>query len=145
MNNFEKFLMEQDSLPFNGEAETACNTENESSEPENDSCFDYCSQCSDINDFLKLTDAMVYEINELRAEVVRWRQALIKHLPPDQADGLAQDIFDSIYVNVYEDFDAYNYFVKRCCNGTDPFDNPKRAAFMTRLRKGTDKTSITYL
>jgi len=48
---------------------------------------DYCSVCSDINDFLKLTGAMVDEINELRAEVVRWRQALIKHLPERWADG----------------------------------------------------------
>lgn len=106
---------------------------------------DYCSVCSDINDFLKLTDAMVDEINELRAEVVRWRQALIKHLPERWADGLQQDIFDNIYLNVYEDFDAYNYYVKRCCNGKDPFDNKKRASLMSRLSKGTDKTSITYL
>lgn len=145
MNNFEKFLIEQESLPFNDEKETAHSTENEIIEPENDPYFDYCSQCSDIHEFLKLTNAMVYEINELRAEVVRWRQALIKHLPPEQADGLRQDIFDSIYVNDYDDFYAYNYFVKRCCNGIDPFDNPEHAELMTRLRKGTDKTSITYL
>ena len=88
---------------------------------------------------------MVDEINELRAEVVRWRQALIKHLPERWADGLQQDIFDNLYLNVYEDFDAYNYYVKRCCNGKDPFDNKKRASLMSRLSKGTDKTSITYL
>ena len=68
--------------------------------------FDQCSVCSDITDFLKLTDAMVDEINELRAEVVRWRQALIKHLPPRWADGLRQDILSNLYLNDYEDYDA---------------------------------------
>ena len=106
---------------------------------------DYCAECSDIRDFLYLTDAMVEEINELRAEVVRWRQVLIKYLPSRWADGLQQDIFDNIYLNDYEDFDAYTYYVNRCCSGKDPFDNCKRAKLMARLSKGTDKTSITYL
>lgn len=107
--------------------------------------LDYCSECSDIYDFMKLTSAMVEEINELRAEVVRWRQAMIKYLPERWADGLKQDIFDNLYLNVYEDYEAYNYYVKRCCNGKDPFDNKQRSKFMERLSKGTDDTSITYL
>ena len=84
-------------------------------------------------------------LTRFRAEVVRWRQALIKHLPERWTDGLQQYIFDNLYLNVYENFDAYNYYVKRCCNGKDPFDNKKRASLMSRLSKGTYKTSITYL
>ena len=105
----------------------------------------YCSQCSDIEDFLKLTDAMVEEINNLRAEVVRWRQVLTKHLPPRWADGLQQDIFDNLYGTVFEDYEAYNKYVNRCCNGQDPLNNEERGNFMYRLSKGLDDTSITHL
>lgn len=107
--------------------------------------FNQCSVCSDITDFLKLTDAMVDEINELRAEVVRWRQALIKHLPPRWADGLRQDILSNLYLNDYEDYDAYKFYVERCYKGKDPMDNKKLSKRMRRLIEGKDKTSITYL
>lgn len=107
--------------------------------------MDYCSICPDIIGFLQLTYAMVDEINDLRAEVVRWRQVLIKYLSDDWADGLRQDIFDNLYHYPYEDFDAYNHFVQYYYNGKDPMDNEKRAEFMMRLSEGTDETSITYL
>lgn len=107
--------------------------------------YEHCSICSDITDFLRLTDAMVYEINELRAEVVRWRQVLIKYLPPDWADGLKQDILSNLYINDYEDYDAYNFYVERCYSGNDPMDNKKLSKRMRRLIAGKDKTSITYL
>jgi hypothetical protein len=35
------------------------------------------------------TNHVLYE-----EELIRWRQALIKYLPPEWADGLQQDIFD---------------------------------------------------
>ena len=48
-------------------------------------CIGYCDTvCS----FLKLTDEMVRTILELDEELIRWRQALIKYLPPEWADGL---------------------------------------------------------
>ena len=87
---------------------------------------------------------MIEEIKYLRAEVIRWRQALIKHLSPGWADGLRQDIFDNIFPH-FEDYDAYQWFVKNCCNGIDPFDNPEQSAFLKRLKDGTDDTSINYL
>ena len=104
-----------------------------------------CSMCSDISDFLRLTDAMVYEINELRAEVVRWRQVLIKYLSPRWADGLRQDILSNLYLNDYEDYDAYNFYVERYYRGENPMDNKKLSKRMRRLIEGKDKTSITYL
>lgn len=107
--------------------------------------FDQCSICSDITDFLSLTDAMVDEINELRAEVVRWRQALIKHLSPRWADGLRQDILSNLYHNDYEDYDAYKFYVERYHRGEDPMDNKKLSKRMRRLIEGKDETSITYL
>lgn len=107
--------------------------------------YDQCAVCSDITDFLRLTDAMVYEINELRAEVVRWRQVLIKYLSPRWADGLRQDILSNIYLNDYEDYDAYNFYVERYYKGLDPMDNKKLSKRMRRLIEGKDETSITYL
>nr|MBQ4456542.1 potassium channel protein [Clostridia bacterium] len=104
-----------------------------------------CSICSDIADFLRLTDAMVYEINELRAEVVRWRQVLIKYLSPRWAEGLRQDILSNLYLNDYEDYDAYNFYVERYHRGENPMDNKKLSKRMRRLIEGKDKTSITYL
>ncbi len=141
-------MNDHESLPFEGEY-----IDHGFDDPEEDLGLqdhtdrDYgiCSICSDIKDFLFLTDSMVDEINELRAEVVRWRQVLIKYLPEEWAYGLEQDIFDNLHHYAYEDYDAYNYYVKRCHGGKDPFDNPKRAKFMNRLRKGKDPTSITYL
>ena len=88
---------------------------------------------------------MVYEINELRAEVVRWRQVLIKYLSPRWADGLRQDILSNLYLNDYEDYDAYNFYVERYYRGENPMDNKKLSKRMRRLIEGKDKTSITYL
>ena len=104
----------------------------------------YCSICSTILDYNYLTHEMIEEIKYLRAEVVRWRQVLIKYLPPDWADGLRQDIYDNIFQH-FEDLDAYKYYVNSCCDGVDPLDNEEQSAFLARLRDGTDETSITYL
>ncbi len=104
----------------------------------------YCSICPDISDFFELTDAMVKEINHLREEVVRWRQVLIKYLPPDWADGLRQDIYDNVYCS-FEDYDAYSKFINAYYSGMDPFDNEEHSALMKRLCDGSDETSITYI
>lgn len=100
--------------------------------------------CDTVRDFLKLTDEMVKTILELDEELVRWRQALIKHLPPEWAEGLQQDIFN----NISRDFEgdpAYDLYVRQVCGGVDPQQEDSRIARMYRLAKGTDETSITYL
>ncbi len=104
----------------------------------------YCSECYYLAEYAKLTNAMIEEIKFLRADIVRWRQALIKYLPPRWADGLRQDIFSNIFYS-FEDYDAYQDFVKDYCNGEDPLDNEEDSAFLQRLKDGTDETSITYL
>lgn len=109
-----------------------------------DDMAQYCSICSLVHDYDKLTYDMIEEIKYLRAEVVRWRQVLIKYLSPEWADGLSQDIFDNIFQN-FEDSVAYQSFVRNCCNGRDPLDNDEQSAFLARLRDGTDETSINYL
>ncbi|MBO4337161.1 MAG: potassium channel protein [Lachnospiraceae bacterium] len=104
----------------------------------------YCSICSSIHEYNRLTNEMIEEIKFLRAEVVRWRRVLIKYLDPGWADGLRQDIFDNIFQN-FEDYDAYQWYVNNCCNGMDPLDNEEQSAFLARLKDGTDETSIDYI
>ncbi len=123
---------------------------NESNIPdryEDDTAFDYAenclNRCSTIDDFLNLTDEMVETIIGLEEELVRWRQALIKYLPEEWAEGLRQDIFN----NLSRDFEgdpAYDLYV-RMKRGKDPQQAKKRIKRLYRLADGTDKTSIKYL
>lgn len=100
--------------------------------------------CPTVYDFLKLTDELVQTIIDLDEELIRWRQALIKYLPPEWAEGLRQDILN----NTSRDFEgepAYDLYVKLVCGGTDPQQEDSRIDRIKRLVKGTDETSITYL
>ena len=95
--------------------------------------------CGTVDDFLRLTDAMISDIISLEEELVRWRQVLIKYLPERWADGLRQDIFCNM-ARAYEGDPAYDLYV-----GKDPQQDKERAARLSRLAEGTDETSITYL
>lgn len=99
--------------------------------------------CPTIEDFLDLTDEMIETIISLEDELVRWRQALIKYLPKDWAEGLRQDIFN----NLSRDFNgdpAYDLYVE-LKRGDDPQISRERGERLYRLSEGTDETSITYL
>lgn len=100
--------------------------------------------CKTVHDFMRLTDEMVHTIIGLEEELVRWRQVLIKYLPPKWADGLRSDILN----NISRDFEgdpAYDLYVSMVCNGIDPQQEEEKLARMRRLVNGTDETSITYL
>ena len=100
--------------------------------------------CPTVYDFLKLTDEMVKTIIELDEELVRWRQALIKYLPPEWAEGLRQDIFNNTS-RCFEGEPAYDLYVNWMCGGVDPQQEDSQTERMHRLANGTDETSITYL
>ena len=100
--------------------------------------------CPTVYDFLKLTDEMIKTIIELDEELVRWRQVLIKYLPPEWADGLRQDIFNNTS-RCFEGEPAYNSYVNWMCGGVDPQQEDSLTDRMHRLANGTDETSITYL
>lgn len=100
--------------------------------------------CSVIDDFLHLTDEMIQTIIGLEEELIRWRQALLKYLPIELAEGLQQDILN----NISRDFEgdpAYDLYVKMVCNGIDPQQEDSTVDRIYRLAKGIDETSITYL
>ena len=104
-------------------------------------CFDGCST---IYDFMKLTDEMTSTIIDLEEELVRWRQALIKYLPKEWAEGLQQDILS----NLSRDFEgdpAYDMYVSWLKSGHDPQQDEDRIKRLYRIAHGTDETTIDYL
>lgn len=116
-------------------------------------CCDGCSGCitycryeplPEEYDYMRLIDAMVCAIDHLEKEVVRWRQAIIKYLPEEYAEGLASDIFSNLSARFY-DHDVYMKYVNTFYDGVDPLECDEHVAQMLRLRDGTDETSLGYL
>lgn len=105
------------------------------------SCFE---DCGTIHDFMKLTNEMTHTIIELEEELVRWRQALIKYLPGDLAEGLQQDILNSLSRD-FEGEPAYDMYVNWWWGGHDPKQDEERIKRLYRIANGTDETSIKYL
>ena len=95
-----------------------------------------------VHDFLQLTDDMIHDILTLNEELVRWRQALLKYLPKEQAECLRYDIFDNT-ARSYAGDPAYDLYVKE--HGSDPQHSKELAELMIRLADGTDETSINHL
>ena len=135
-------VFKEQELPFSDERFS----DKEPDDIDPDEGYDWtdCSICSHIHDYRSLTWEMIEEIKFLRAEIIRWRQVLIKFLSPDWADGLRQDILDNVFQH-FEDYDAYKDFVNNCCEGVDPLENKEQSELIRRLIEGTDETSITYL
>ena len=86
--------------------------------------------CRTVHDFMRLTDEMVHTIIGLEEELVRWRQALIKYLPPEWAEGLRSDILNNI-ARDFEGDPAYDLYVSMVCNGIDPQQEKEKLARMT--------------
>ena len=96
-------------------------------------------------DYYSLIDAMVHEINDLEAEVIRTRQALLKHLPRDLSQGLYSDIFSGLSARFEGNYRIYDDYINWCYSGADPMEDPAKVALHMRLRDGTDETSYTWL
>ena len=142
MKNNE-FFHAQD-LPFTDSLPTAGSDQAKYPDRHSTTCEDPCEySCRTVDDFLRLTDEMVDAILGLEEEVVRWRQALIKYLPDEWADGLRSDIFSNLSRDFCGD-PAYDLYVK-LKSGKDPQQDKERAARLSRLAEGTDETSIKYL
>lgn len=110
-------------------------------------CLEYCrlEQLPNEEPFYRLIAAMTEQIDLLEAEVVRTRQALIKHLSPRWAEGLYDDIFSNLSMRFAGDYEAYDNFIRDCCDGTDPLESDEHVARMLRLRDGTDETTYRHL
>ena len=127
-------------LPFGNDSSTVGIIEDEMSCDYEEPCT---YDCPTVDDFFHLTDELIETILGLEEELVRWRQALIKYLPKEWAEGLRQDIFN----NLSRDFEgdpAYDLYVN-LHQGMDPQQSEERRARLYRLAEGIDDTSITYL
>ena len=127
-------------LPFGNDSSTDGIIEDEMSCDYEEPCT---YDCPTVDDFCHLTDELIETILGLEEELVRWRQALIKYLPKEWAEGLRQDIFN----NLSRDFEgdpAYDLYVNMN-QGMDPQQSEERRARLYRLAEGIDDTSITYL
>ena len=127
-------------LPFGNDSSTDGATEDEASCDYEEPC---AYNCPTVDDFLSPTAELMETILSLEEDLVRWRQALIKYLPKEWAEGLRQDIFN----NLSRDFEgdpAYDLYVNMN-QGMDPQQSEERRARLYRLADGIDDTSITYL
>jgi hypothetical protein len=106
------------------------------------SSYECEDECSRITDFCRLVHSLVQEINGLEEEIIRWRQALIKYLPPQESEGLRSDIFSNL-AGDYSADEAYQFYIGWLCNGQDPMGIDEHVDRMLRLRDGTDDTTIT--
>ena len=129
----------QEPLPFDTH-QSNCQGQEDMSCDYEESCV---YNCTAIDDFLDLTDEMIETIISLEDELVRWRQALVKYLPKEWAEGLRQDIFNNLSRD-YEGEPAYDLYIK-LRRGLDPQQEGKRISRLYRLANGTDDTSIDYL
>ena len=134
-----KVFKEQE-LPFGDESNLYVNPEDDMSCDYEENCL---YSCPTVDDFLSLTDEMIKTILDLEEELVRWRQALIKYLPQEWAEGLRQDIFNSLSRD-FEGTPAYDLYVDLKC-GADPQQDEERRKRLYRLADGIDDTTIKYL
>ena len=141
--NVSDHPFEEADLPLGNEEDFLPSVDYTEDSPQSGDYTEDCKySCSTIDDFIKLTDEMMEDIQLLEEELVRWRQALIKYLPERWAEGLRQDIFNNT-ARGYDGDPAYDIYVQ--AKGYDPQQSDEHVECMQRLADGTDKTSITYL
>ncbi|PXV88417.1 hypothetical protein C8E03_108144 [Lachnotalea glycerini] len=100
-----------------------------------------CNNCQDLIKSYLLIDSLVQDILGLEEEMVRWRQALLRHLPPIDAQNLKSDIYDNL-ARRYYDNKSYQSYLKRMYNGQDPMESKEHNQMLHRLKEGTDETSV---
>lgn len=103
----------------------------------------YCTEpCQEIADCYMLIDSLVQDILTLEEEMIRWRQALLKHLSPIDAQNLHSDIYDNL-ARRYYDNERYQTYIKLAYDGVDPMESDEHCQMLRRLRDGIDETSVT--
>lgn len=143
-NSFLDELVIKEELPFQNER--CCDSDVIETESENNDDHDesyYCTEpCQDIADCYMLIDSLVKDILTLEEEMIRWRQALLKHLSPIDAQNLKSDIYDNL-ARRYYDNECYQTYIKLAYDGADPMESDKHCQMLRRLRDGIDETSVT--
>lgn len=106
------------------------------------SALEDCNNCKELSGCYMLIDFLVQDILTLEEETVRWRQALLKHLSPADAQNLLADIFDNMARRNYDN-EAYQKYISLLGYKEDPMESKEHTELLWRLRNGTDETNIT--
>ena len=99
-------------------------------------CLD-ADNCELIASFLELVDAMVRDIQHLKAETIRARYELSQKLDPDHKWITTVDILSNLDMPHYESM-AYQQYVSIYYDGGDPMSFKGFVDSMVRLAQGID-------
>ena len=85
----------------------------------NDELWKDSDTCEIINEFLKLTDMMIKDIQSLEILCVRARYEVSQHLKSPDDENLRSDILSGLSRS-YSDSSAYQYYIQQIYDGGDP-------------------------
>lgn len=109
----------------------------------NDSNFniaDYCAEadeCELIISFCELIDIMLKDIQHLKAECIRTRYQLSKHLEAPEDEYLRSDILSGLSTPYYDKL-AYQIYTAIYYDGGDPQSFREWCSAVKRLTKGLE-------
>ena len=102
--------------------------------------WDECPESDDcelIRSFLELVDAMVRDIQHLKAETVRARYRLAMEMAPEHKQITTVDILSDLDMPHYDNL-AYQEFSRICYDVGDPMAFKEFVDSMVQLAKGID-------
>ena len=99
-------------------------------------CLD-ADSCELIASFLELVDAMVRDIQHLKAETIRARYELSRKFDPDHKWITTVDILSNLDLPHYDSM-AYQQYVSIYYDGGDPMSFKGYVDSMVRLAQGID-------
>ena len=99
-------------------------------------CLD-SDNCELIGSYLELIDAMVKDIQHLKAETIRARYELSQKFDPDHKWITTVDILSNLDMSHYDSM-AYQQYVSLYYDGGDPLSFKEYVDSMVNLAKGID-------
>ena len=99
-------------------------------------CLD-ADDCELINSYLELIDAMVRDMQHLKAETIRARYELSQKFDPDHKWITTVDILSDLDMPHYDSM-AYQQYVSLYYDGGDPMSFKEYIDSMVNLAKGID-------
>ena len=102
--------------------------------------WDECPEADDcelIRSFLELVDAMVKDIQHLKAETIRARYRLAMEMDPEHKQITTVDILSDLDMPHHDSL-AYQEFSRICYDGGDPLAFKEFIDSMVQLAKGID-------
>lgn len=104
---------------------------------------DDCEDCMILYDLCQLIDSLVTDIIHLEEETVKWREALLVYLPPEDADGLRSDILSDL-AGRHTNEDMYELYMRLCGIRQDRMESSEHSDRMWRLKNGIDEETVRF-